>query len=221
MKINTCTLKNTYDDLNKDSFIVKDNWFVVADGVSSHGVAGAEASQMATDIVKDTDISTLKSKKYVRDFMFDLEKKISSNCDGSTTFTSAFIKNNKLVLAHTGDSECYIVYEDNIKEITKPFCATYSLYTSGKMTLQEIKRARGSNILLECLGGGLVNPQIEVFDLADAKGLILCSDGANYVLPEHMLEIFRLYGDSAAQRICEEARQAGSSDDITVICVQL
>lgn len=221
MKINTHTLINTYDNLNKDSLLVKNNWFTVADGVSSHGKAGAIAAQIATDRVKLFDLNNLKCKSDVKDFMFQLDNEISLTTKGCTTFTSAFIKNNKLVLMHSGDSECYLVYEDRLKEITKPFTMTYAAFLRGDLKESEIKRGRYSNILTECLGEySLKNPQIEVFDLKGVKGLILCSDGANHVYPEYMLEIFRLFGKGSAERICEESRNLGSNDDITVICVE-
>lgn len=221
MKINSYSLVNTYDGFNKDRFIIKDNWFTVADGVSSEGAQGALAAEVAVKTVNETDLSIFKSKRDCKKFMYDLDKIVSSESRGCTTFTSTFIKNNKLVLMHTGDSECYIVYEKEVKEITKPFCVTYAMYLAGNLKLHEVKRARGSNILTECLGQkGLVTPQIEVFDLKDAKGLILCSDGANYVYPEYMFEIFNLFGKGASQEICEQAQNLGSKDDVTVICVE-
>lgn len=221
MNINTFTSVNTYDGLNKDCYLVKDNWFTVADGVSSQGSEGLRASEISVNKIKNIDLKSLVTKKDLKKLMFELDDEITLQCRGCTTFTSCIVRNNKVILMHTGDSECYIVYDNKLKEITKPFSYTYASFLRGELKKSEIKRARGSNILLECLGkNGLHKPQIEIFDLENAKGLILCSDGANYTEPDEMLKLFKKYKKNSAKKISERSRELGSQDDITVICVE-
>ena len=212
---------STYDNINKDRLLIKENWFTVADGVSSHGKAGGEAAQIAIDKIESTHLDSLVCMKDVKNLMFTLEYDVTSKCQGCTTFTSVFVKNKKTILMHTGDSECYLVYKDKIIEVTKPFTSTYQLFLSGNLKEEQIKRARGSNILVECLGrNGLVSPQIEVLNMSGVIGMILCSDGANYISPEKMHKSFLSLEEKSSEAICKNSREAGSSDDITVICIE-
>ena len=102
------TITNPRDNFNKDRFLIKDNWFVVADGISSKGENGAKAAQLVCDVINGTDLEEMTSSKDLKSLFTDLSSRIRS-FNGGTTLTSICIKNDNLILSHVGDSECYII----------------------------------------------------------------------------------------------------------------
>lgn len=220
MKIYSYTITNPRDNLNKDRFLIKDNWFTVCDGVSSAGEKGARAAQLAVDAVNNKNLAELKTKRDLILFLNKINKEIGS-FGGATTLTSVFFKNKKGILFHTGDSECYVINSnDEITELTIPFTYRYAKYLSGEVEKNTVKTGYLSNILAECLSGEKINPQILEFDLTTTKAILLCSDGANNV-PETEMRNLILNSNDPAKAISERAQELGSKDDITCIVVKL
>lgn len=224
MKTYSHTITNSRDNLNKDRFIIKENekWFTIADGVSSKGEAGAKAAQISIDKVKNTKVSSLSNKSSINKFLVDCGENIKK-IGGATTFTSIFLKNEKAILFHTGDSECYFVYSNwEIKEWTIPTTLAYGLHLNREIPKENIKNTPGySNVLVECLGKDC-NPQITEILLNNVQAIILCTDGVNKISPHEMVNILQnvKVNDNPAKIICEKALQAKSDDDITCIVIK-
>lgn len=224
MKIFSHTITNPCDNINKDRFLIKEseNWFTICDGVSSCGKAGAIAAQIAVDEVENTNIKDLKNRTSLKVFLENTGKKIRS-IGGATTFTSIFLKKdrNKAILFHTGDSECYFVYNNSeIKEYTIPTSLAYGLYKAGQLPKENIKNTpHCSNVLLECLDGKPIEPQISEITLKNVSYIILCTDGVNKVSPELMVKL--LESENPAKLICEKALELESTDDITCVIIEL
>ncbi len=215
------TITNPRDNFNKDAFLIKENWFVVADGISSKGSAGAEAAILATNRIKETNLEDVVAPKDLKEILFNLSSEIR-NFGGGTTFTSICIKNDHLILAHTGDSECYVISNSgSIKEITKPFTLAHERYLKGSLDKKDLKNTPYcSNVLTSYLGArsNELEIQIEKVLLKNVSAIILCSDGANIVPSEKMRELVSNSNlENPAKEISELAAELGSQDDITVI----
>lgn len=223
MKTFSHTITNQRDNLNKDRFLIKEeeNWFTICDGVSANEEAGAKAAQIAIDGVKNTNIKDLNNRGKLKSFVEDLGKQIKT-IGGATTFTSIFLKpeRNKAILFHTGDSECYFVYDNSIiKEFTIPTSLAYQFYKNGKIPKENIKNTpHYSNVLLECLNGKPIELQITELSLKNVTHIILCTDGVNYVSPEMMASF--LSSKNPAKTICEKALELKSKDDITCVVIK-
>lgn len=230
MKVYTHTIANIRDGINKDRFVskFKDKWFTICDGVSSKGEAGAIAAQIAVDSVKNTDLKSLVNKNSIKKWLKETGEKIKK-IKGATTFTSIFLKKDKAILFHTGDSECYFIYDNfEIKEWTVPTSLAYGQYLSGFISKEDIKIIPGcSNVLVECLDGREITPQINELPLKNVNTIILCTDGVNKVSPELMVKlIFENFIDdkfiqNPAKIICEKALELQSKDDITCMVIKL
>lgn len=227
MQIFSHTITNPRDNINKDRFIIKteEKWFTICDGVSSKGLAGAKAAQIAIDNVKNTKISSLIDKTSIENFLKNTGDKIRK-INGATTFTSIFLKEDKekAILFHTGDSECYFIYDNlEIKEWTIPTTLAYSHYKAGTLSKENIKNTPGfSNYLLECLGGKKCDPQISQISTKNLKYIILCTDGVNVVSPENMVNIIKNFeAHNPAKLIAEKAQELESTDDITCLVIKL
>jgi len=213
------TITNPRDNFNKDRFLIKDNWFVVADGISSKGEYGAKAAQLACDVINETDLEGVTSSKDLKSLFTDLSSRIRS-FNGGTTLTSICIKNDNLILSHVGDSECYIInYDGEIKEVTIPTTLAYAQYKQGLLELKDVKTAYYSNVLISYLGSSKLdlNIQIEKIPLKNVAYVILCTDGANIVSIEKLKELVLNDFENSAKEIACLAAEKGSRDDITVL----
>lgn len=214
------TITNPRDNFNKDRFLIKDNWFVVADGISSKGELGADAADLAVQLIEGTSLEEIANSKDLKFLLTNLSSEIR-NFGGGTTFTSLCIKNDHLILANTGDSECYIISNNKIKEITKPHTLAFEQYLKGKLDKKDLKNTPYlSNVLTSYLGSSKLelNIQIEKFPLKNVDYVILCSDGANIVPIEQFRElVLNPISNNPAKDIALMAEQLGSTDDITVI----
>lgn len=216
------TITNPRDDFNKDRFMIKDNWFVIADGISSKGENGAKAAQLACDVINETDLEGMTSSKDLKSLLTDLSSQIR-NFGGGTTLTSICIKNDNLILSHVGDSECYIINHDGeIKEVTIPTTLAYAHYKQGLVELKDVKTAYYSNVLISYLGSSKLdlNVQIEKIPLKNVAYVILCTDGANVVSIEKIKELVLTNFENSAKEIACLAAEKGSRDDITVLTVK-
>jgi len=218
------TITNPRDNFNKDRFLIKDNWFVVADGISSKGEYGAQAAQLTVDRINETSLEEMCSPKDLKSLLQNISSEIKL-FRGGTTCTSICIKNDNLILAHIGDSECYIVSNSSIKEITKPNSVAFEMFLKGTIDRKDVKTSYGSNILIAYLGMSesfdKKFPQIEKIPLKNVSHVILCSDGANIVPSETIRGIVLSENvENPAKEISELAQKMGSNDDITVVIVK-
>ena len=219
------SITNPRDNFNKDRFLIKDNWFVVADGISSKGEYGAQAAQLVVDVIEQTNLEEMCSSKDLKSLLQNISSEIRL-FRGGTTCTSICIKNDNLILAHIGDSECYIIYENGvIKEITKPNSVAFEMFLKGTIDRKDVKTSYGSNILIAYLGMSesfdKKFPQIEKIPLKNVSHVILCSDGANIVPSETIRGIvLNPSVENPAKEISELAQKMGSNDDITVVIVK-
>jgi len=221
MKIYTSTLTNTRNDENKDSFYIGKDWFVVCDGISSTASGGRAARYVTNHCKKYEYFEEIEDFK---DFMEPINSKIRFE-RGGTTFTAVVLEkdgnNNKVVgikLIHTGDSECYIINNNSIDEITYPF--TLAKVRFPNLSKKELDETRMNNVLIEYLGMDEL-PDFQIENFSKPEYLIICSDGANCVEPDEMKNIVLSDYKNPAETIAEKSRKNGSSDDITVIVVKL
>lgn len=215
------TITNPRDNFNKDRFLIKDNWFVVADGISSKGTFGADAAELAIQVIQETNLENITAPKDLKSILENLSSQIR-NFRGGTTLTSVCIKNDKLILANIGDSECYVISNSNrIKEITKPHTLAHEQYLKGRLDKKNLKNTPElSNVLTSYLGSSKLelNIQIEKIPLKNVNSIILCSDGANIVPIEKLRELVsNSNSENPAKDIALLAEKMDSTDDITVV----
>ena len=120
-----------------------------------------------------------------------------------TTCTAIQINEDRLSLAHVGDSRCYLIRRGEIEQLTED----HSLATE-------------QNILTRSLGTeAQVKVDLDEHPLFPGDVLVLCSDGLDKELSSS--EILQTVLENSdppqlAQRLIEKANSAGGRDNITV-----
>jgi len=143
-----------------------------------------------------------------------------------TTLVFAWFYDNRLTLAHVGDSRLYRLRDDDFRQLTKDHSLLQEQLDSGMITAEEARYSQNKNLVTRALG---VDPQVEVeindFDVRPGDIYLLCSDGLNdMVEDEEMALTLQALGANlglAAEQLVQMANDNGGRDNVSVILVKV
>lgn len=208
---------------NEDAFelTAQNRFLALADGMGGHN-AGEVASKEAITFIcasieemfisskKPIELSELSSRlrRYMENtnnWVYRLSKKKRSFQGMGTTLSTILFQDDRLIIAHVGDSRIYRL-------------------RNGKFTQLTEDHSVGKHTLTQAIGTSLqVNPQIEVNDLKINDVYLLCSDGLPDVLTNEQIQsaIEPNHLKASAFKLIDLAKQAGGFDNITVVLGQV
>ncbi len=220
---------------------------VVADGMGGHQ-AGEVASGMAVDVVTRHVIDVLarhgngnKKRKagapspefkaveeaisLANTAIFELSQS-SPNCAGmGTTIVVTLFYDDKVCIAHVGDSRLYRFRKDKLELLTEDHSLVQELVARGLITPEEARNSANKNLVTRALGiEPAVDSHIVERNVQDQDLYMLCSDGLNDVLPDDMTaQILREHSadlQAAINRLIKEVNARGGPDNVSVILVR-
>lgn len=235
---------------NEDSFCIVPDYelFIVADGMGGHK-AGDVASKMATHSVVSFFEAT-ENEDATWPFQFDPKKSVDENRlitgikvankkiyeastrdrevqgMGTTVVSLLYSKQDeKLYVAHVGDSRCYRVREGVIDQITRD----HSLLNDYLLVMPEMSAQQQEelpkNVITRALGmQDTVIVDVVALDPEPGDRYLLCSDGlSGMVSDETILELLAKANppDRAVEQLVEHANDAGGEDNVTVVVVEM
>jgi PPM family protein phosphatase len=216
---------------NEDSAYVRSPVFVVADGMG-----GAQAGEVASRIAIETFEHGLPPSgtpedqlaELVRDAnqqIYDRSRAEQGRAGMGTTLTAAYLVDGNLAIAHVGDSRAYLFRNGELTRLTQDHSLVDELVRQGKLTEAQAAEHPQRSIITRALGP---EPEVEVdtfsYPMQGGDILLLCSDGlTSMVSEEAVAEAIRDAGslDQAADRLIDEANEAGGRDNITVVLSRL
>jgi protein phosphatase len=211
---------------------------MVADGVGG-GARGEEASRMAleevTQYVSDTMRCYYPARSADDQEFFqalqdgalrcheELKRRGAEDPDYSgmaTTLTMFLGVWPRAYLLQVGDSRCYVLRNDELRQLTRDQTMAQELIDLGVLTRGETPPARLVRTLSSSLGGRQTAPVVTRLDMSWGTVVLLCSDGlTRHVSDERIREGLRSMG--SARQVCEDllaaALEDGGSDNITII----
>lgn len=137
-----------------------------------------------------------------------------------TTLTAVLIRNLRTFWIHVGDSRLYLHQGTAIEQITSDQTFARFLLTEGEITQEEFAGHYSRNMLDQCVGHGVCEPDTGTFGLAKEDLLFLSSDGLHGRLD---METIRSVLNAKSglkvrtQHLADKAIRAGSGDDITAV----
>jgi serine/threonine protein phosphatase PrpC len=214
--------------------------FVVADGMGGHA-AGDVASRLtcqvlARRIANDLMVPATEGKlpannsAWLTDIIHDANKVVfeerqTAHSDMGNTLTVALMIGNAAIIANIGDSRCYQLNQDGIRQITTDHSLVERLVETGQITRAEAAVHPQKNVIYRVVGDKS-EVDVDIFEqkLNLGEALLLCSDGLSGMVND--THIFKLWQSSkspqeACDRLVEAANQAGGEDNITVVIIQL
>jgi protein phosphatase len=224
---------------NEDAHAYKPTPFghllVVCDGMGGHH-AGEEASNTALrTIVELLESANLQvpvrgalehAIRTANDRVYALAPADQAARPGST-IVLAMVQASGAVVAHVGDSRCYLVRQGQAIALTKDHSVVQQMVDAGMLTPEQAVGHPDANRILRALG---VAPAVEVDVRADtvpfAAGdtFILCSDGLTDLV--NASDIARVVNESAtpeeaSSRLVDLANERGGHDNITVLAARV
>jgi serine/threonine protein phosphatase PrpC len=218
---------------NEDNFLCDENrgLFVVADGMGGH-LAGEVASKMAIDVIKDfLDLTSPDPLLMLRDAIKHANQLIYANSQGDhshqgmgTTLTLALVFNDRLYIAHVGDSRAYLIRNNSIKLLTRDHSYVGELVRSGGITKEQALEHPKRNVLMRAVGA---SPEVDIdlleINLENNDILLLCTDGlTNHITEEEILKSILINKDlkAALDSMIDSAYNKGANDNVTVLLTQ-
>ncbi len=235
---------------NEDSFLVfpRHRFVAVADGMGGH-MSGDVASALAIATLTDFCATTVGLDR-TWPFPYDKDLSDEENCIvvsvrlanqtvcaraargasesgmGTTVVTLMLTPDaRQAVVGHVGDSRCYRVRDGRITQLTTDHSLVSEVSEIAPWLSEEEIKQLPSNYITRALGMG---PDVVVdlltTDTRPGDLYLLCSDGLNGMLKDQqMLETLLKETDldSRCRELVEDANDAGGTDNITVVLVEI
>jgi protein phosphatase len=153
--------------------------------------------------------------------------KSQANCEGmGTTVVAALFHDNRISVAHVGDSRLYRMRGAEIEQITLDHSLLQELVDRGFYSPEEAQRASNKNYVTRALG---VETQVEVemqeHPVQKGDCYLLCSDGLSDMIgDDDMAMTVSTFGanlNSVSQHLVQLANDNGSKDNISVILTKV
>ena len=207
----------------------KGRLYGIADGMGGHS-AGQIASELALKTVirtyyTDQSSRIVNSLHYAiaeaNGLIFDTAQMIQDRRDMGTTLTLGVVYEDRLIVAHTGDSRAYLLRDGEIEQITQDHSWVAEQVSMGALTLEQAQLSPFRNIITRSIG---TQPNVE----PDGDRILFCSDGLTTHLDQ--ADLIRLAGTKAtidagpsmtSMKLIEVANERGGRDNITVLILDV
>ncbi len=249
LEIATCTDPGMVRSHNEDS-IASDpanGLVVLADGMGGYN-AGEVASGMATTVITaemrqllarvspfeiDPETNGSIAVRLIRDQVHKANTSIFQAAQSQpqyagmgTTLVVCLFYDNKVLVAHLGDSRLYRLRDDDFRQITRDHSLLQEQIDTGLITPEQAKHAQHKNLVTRALGiDPSVDPEIHEYDASPRDIYLLCSDGlCDMVGDDDIGMTLRQLGANlalAAQQLVQMANDNGGRDNVSVILVRV
>jgi PPM family protein phosphatase len=201
--------------------------YVIADGMGGHN-----AGEIASKLAVENTISFLNSMSNLEDLeesirkavldsnlkIYELSKSKTDLNGMGTTLTACLIKGDDMVIAHVGDSRCYVIKNKAISQVTKDHSLVQQLLDEGSITESEADNHPNRNIITRALGtNSTVDVDVIKMDIKCIEKVILCTDGLSNLISEQELYDIVMKSDDCCAELIELSKSRGTKDNISVI----
>ena len=220
---------------------------VLADGMGGYN-AGEVASGMATTvIITEMQQSLLKvqpheidpktnqqvAARLVREQVMKANTSIYQAAQSQpqyagmgTTLVVCLFYDNRVLVAHLGDSRLYLFRDGNFKQVTRDHSLLQEQIDSGLISAEQAKNAQHKNLVTKALGiDPSVEPEIHEYPAKEGDIYLLCSDGlCDMVDDEDIGMAVQTFGNNltmAASHLVQMANDNGGRDNVSVILVRV
>jgi len=220
---------------------------VLADGMGGYN-AGEVASGIAVQIVSelategagrenrddiDPHSGLMRQSIVLRDAVYRANKIIfqtaqsQTHCEGmGTTIVACMFYDNKVSVAHVGDSRAYRLRGGSFEQLTLDHSLLQELVDRGFYSAEEAQRSTNRNYVTRALG---VEPTVEVevheYEVLPDDVYLLCSDGLPDMVEDEDIHLtistFNASLDIVGKQLIELANDHGGRDNVSVQLAQV
>lgn len=207
----------------------------VASGIAVRTVMGLVKDAVDREDLGTTDANTGLSRPGIllRDAIQRANKiifqtaKTQAHCEGmGTTVAAGLFFDDRLTMAHVGDSRVYRVRGGRIEQLTRDHSLLEELIARGFYTPEEAQRAATRNYVTRALG---VEPtvDVEITEIPVAKDdlFLLCSDGLSDMVEDEDIQLtINTFGDNLeklARQLVLLSNENGGRDNVSLVLVRV
>ena len=149
-----------------------------------------------------------------------------THCEGmGTTLVAAMFYDDKISIAHVGDSRAYRLRNEQFEQLTMDHSLLQELVDRGFYSEEEAQRSTNRNYVTRALG---VEPRVEVdlqeVDVEKDDIFVLCSDGLPDMVDDEDIHLtistFSANLETAGQQLVQLSNDHGGKDNVSVIIAQ-
>lgn len=215
---------------NEDSYLCLPPLFAVSDGMGGEA-AGEIASSVAIQTIADAAPTIIDAaglgeaiENANKQVMEAPAKGVGKEGMGCTA-TAVMIENDKMSLAHVGDSRCYLLHNSSMVRLTRDHSFVESLVEAGLITNEEARIHPKRHVITRALGS---DPDMYAdnltIDIERGERVLLCTDGLTSMVSD--AEIEAICQENKTPQLCADALvsaalAAGGSDNVTVIVIDI
>lgn len=194
----------------------------LASDVFAQQIRDGWRSNMSSDEVDDLLRSTVKLVNFT---VYDQARQFADFAGMGTTLVAAIISGKQVTVANVGDSRCYHLRPDGIRQITVDHSLVQMMVHKGDLTPEQAKKYPGKNMITRAVGteSGV---QCDLFhlDVERGEGLLLCTDGLSNLMDDQEILFEYIHGSdrqTCCQQLLEVAKNRGAPDNVTCVLVQV
>ena len=215
---------------NEDSYLCLPPLFAVSDGMGGEA-AGEIASSICIQTLAENAPTEANAEALGEAIEAANQAIIEAPAKGvgkegmGCTATAVLIENDKMALAHVGDSRCYLLHNQSLVRLTRDHSFVETLIEAGLITAEEARVHPKRSIITRALGS---DPDMYAdnltIDVEKGERVLLCSDGLSSMITD--AEIEKICQENKTPQLCADALvsaalAAGGSDNVTVIVVDI
>lgn len=201
--------------------------FALADGVG-----GQDCGEVASRVAVESIIAGFRSASAPTPHTALLSRLVqSANTDVyetgraagaavATTIVACAVRHASAVIAHVGDSRCYLIRRSEVRQLTQDHTLVNQQVRIGILNAEEAATSATRHVLSRSLGNEMfVSVDTTLVELQPDDMLLQCSDGLHGSLRPH--HIAKILSDSAnlnaaADRLVAEANERDGGDNISL-----
>jgi protein phosphatase len=143
-----------------------------------------------------------------------------------TTVVAALFYDNRVAVAHVGDSRLYRLRGDEFEAVTRDHSLLQEQIDSGMISKEDARLSRNKNLVTRAVGiDSDVATEVHVHDVEPGDIYLLCSDGLNDMVEDEniggTLHALRANMTLAADQLVKMANDNGGRDNVSVILVKV
>ena len=207
----------------------------VASGIAVRTLLGLIKESVELQDLTVTDLGTGLSRPGIllRDAIQRANKIIyqtartQPNCEGmGTTVVAGLFFDDKLTIAHVGDSRMYRLRDNRLEQVTQDHSLMQELVSRGFYTPEEAARAAAKNFVTRALGVE-PNVEVEVTEIPVVKDdlFLLCSDGLSDMVEDDDIQLtistFGANLETLAKQLVLLSNENGGRDNISVVLARV
>lgn len=218
---------------NEDAGYASNDVLIVADGMGGHAagelasaatvasvVASTSKSLSTEDILDALGESVIVSGEQIADVVAANRELTGMG----TTLTTLVLREDRVAIAHVGDSRAYLLRDNKLQRLTKDHTYVQSLVDAGEITPEEAAVHPRRNLMMRAIDGiHPAEPDLSIREAQLGDRYLLCSDGLCGVISDEIIFdcLSREDLPDAVTRLIDEAIAHGGPDNVTVVVAEL